>query len=58
MTHKAAAAVGVVPSIIETLALEGVAQGERRLGRHRVGEGRIGDNLVPAGMVALVQADE
>ena len=55
MTHEAAATVGVVPSIVEALALERVSQGVSRLGCHRVGEGRVGDNLVATCMIPLVQ---
>ena len=55
VTHEAAAAVGVVPAVVEALALEGVPERERRLGRHRPGERRIGDDLVPTGVVSLIQ---
>ena len=40
MTHEAAAAVGIVPAVVEALTLERVAERVSRLGRHRAGERR------------------
>ena len=46
----------MVPNDIQTLALEGILEGERRHGMSQLNERRIVDELVTADVVALAQA--
>src|SRR5262249_34209946 len=55
VAHEATPAVRVVPARVQAIALEFMAESEGRLNLHGPRQRRIGDDLVAAGVVALIQ---
>src|SRR5262249_198029 len=55
VTHEAAAAVRVIPARVQALTLEFMAESVGGLYLDGRRQRRVGDNLIAAGMVALIQ---